>query len=147
MKNIELFNPEYTERIVNSSDLLRRHARIFVYFVDSDETSITIKAIQKENPNGNYLNSKELAARIKETFGKYTDKKIHARPTPYNPSPTEVVTPKYVLDLMREHKVSKKSLPHALGVSLTEMSEVIQGDRPMGRWTKAALYYFFKTKE
>ncbi len=147
MKGIELLNPDKANEILEISSLMRRHGRIYVYYLSEKEDSVTLKVEQKKNPNGNYITAKELADRVKENFSEYTSKKIHVRPTAYSESPIEVVDLKYIASKMLKHKISNKNLAHGLGVTKSEMSGIINGKRPITQRTKAALYYYFQVRE
>ena len=81
---LESINPSKSERILRSAMLLIQYAKVYVELVDIVDDVVTLSAIQKFNPNDNYLDEVSLANRIKETFQKYTDKEVVVKATAYS---------------------------------------------------------------
>ena len=147
MKQIELLNPDKAVELNDISIRYRQNENIHLYYKSSDERSVIVTAIQKKKISGTYVDRKLLISQIKESFSGCTDKTIHVHLTPYAESPVEIVDAQYVSYNMNQYKTSIKVLVKDLGMPKSDISAMINGDKPIDMRTKAAFYYYFKVQE
>jgi hypothetical protein len=147
MEKIEQLNPDRADEINEISMIYGKNENLHLYYKSSDERSVIVAAIQRKKIDGMYLDKKTLISEIKERLSVYTDKTIHIHFSPYIESPVEIVDAEYVTYKMSKYKISIKVLVKALGMTKTDISAMITGNKPIDRSTKAAVYYYFKVQE
>lgn len=129
------------KRLQHALDLAMRHGRVSYTLISEDETSITIRAKQLRNPNGNHLTTKQLIEAAHSVFDSFTSKKVHIRPIPYEPIDADRATPAWIQKKLKELSIGQGHLAKMVGVSKSDMSNMMSGRKVMGRRTQAALYY------
>ena len=58
----------------------------------------------------------------------------------------EVVTPEWIKEKLRVHKIKITEISIETGLNITSISAWSNGSRPMGRTVKAFWFFYFKTK-
>lgn len=103
---------------------------------------IVVEARQGKNSLNKYLSDKELIERAKGLFGRFY-KEVHVRPKPYQSPLVDVVNPQWLQQQLNQHKVSLKQLEKDTGIDKSNLSNWVNGNRPMSQPVKAMFYYYF----
>lgn len=74
----------------------------------------------------------------------YPDRERPITPVVYRLSLADI-TPEWVNDQVKAHKLSRSTLKAQTGLTASELSDMLNGRRPMTRTTRAMFYYFFLT--
>lgn len=146
MKSITLLNDSNADKLEHIASLAKRHSRIYYYFLREDGNAVYLRVEQKKSPAENYLNQKDLISRTKKTFQKFTQKKIHVHAVEYKPAPPEIVDGQWTKSWMNRFKIRLKDLSAELGIPKADLSGMLNGHKPIGNRTKAAIFYFMMTK-
>lgn len=146
----EVLTPEQLERLEQTAAAHRRHARIFfkVLDVDADQKALTLCVKQELNPSEVYADALRLADIANETFAPLLSGwAIHKRPMPYDPSPCEIVTAKWVRAQMLRLHIGNKTLAHDLGFTPSAMSAMVNEHHDIGKRARAMFFYYFRSKD
>lgn len=149
VKNEHLLNlpSDKLQTLHTRADLHRRYSSLTFKVVDCTPGKITVQVVQEKSHNENYFDTKRLVEIVRETFGDLAEwETIHAKPIPYRPAPTEIVTPEWIREQMGKHGLKVKPMALELGIDATSLSAFKNGVRPMSGVVKAMFYYYFKSK-
>lgn len=136
---------EESNELEQGAHQYERHVNITFKILEANSKQLIVEVRQERNSLGEYLSSKELTVRAKELFERFfPDQDIHTRPKPYHEPPPDQVTPKWIRDRMNRDKVSLKKLEKITGIDKSNLSNWVNGNRPMSQPVKAMFYFFFE---
>jgi len=146
--NYEAFDIDQGQRIKLEAGLIQhqRFSALRFKILDHDDESITIRVEQRKSFQGNMFDAAKLSDIAKEFFAPFAgERKIHTRPLVHRPSPVDVVTPRWIQRQMNLHSIRGRDLVEAMGVGKSEISNYVNGKKPMGQTTRAAFFYYFES--
>lgn len=123
---------------------LKKENNIIFKFVEYGQDKVIIQASQSQKHSGNYFTTKQLIEVTRKLFGAFFgNKKIHVQPIPYLPSKTDQVNQKWVLKKMLETGKTVNTISNDTGIDRSELKQLINGELPFTKTTKAFFYYYF----
>jgi len=150
IKNIHLVNdlePDVIEKMNYAAVMHRKHSRITFKIVEYSATEIIIRVVQDKNPNGNQFEQKRLIEIVHETFDQFfPGRKIKVHPIPYSESPVDQVDSKWIEEKMLATGTKLKDIAKDTGLNKTQLSALVNGQKPLSQVTKALFYYYFMNK-
>ncbi|MGV4404931.1 hypothetical protein ACQ1PF_07865 [Ornithobacterium rhinotracheale] len=149
IKNIHLVTDEkIKEELEHRAFFSQRFARVEFKIKSLTDDEIVIRVTQGKNPSGNFFDKKRLIEIVNENFSPYfPSHKIIAHATPYKEPKTEVVTPEWIQEKKKKHKLTLKQMCEDLGIAKGDVSANVSGLKPLSNRTKAMFYYYFKFLE
>jgi hypothetical protein len=151
MKNLDLLPvPEETKkRLTTFSRMYRQNARIFMDIISFDENRLIVRVEQKEAAGDGFLNRKELIERTREMFkGEIpSDWKLIVSPVDSNIADIDSISPEWITRRMKSLGIRAKNIGKSIGIDKSTVSSILNGDKELTKWHKAAFYYFFKYNE
>jgi hypothetical protein len=150
MKNLNLLPiPEETKkRLTTFSRMYRQNARIFMDILSFDDNRLIVRVEQKENVGG-FLNRKELIERTREMFNGEipAEWKLIVSPVDSNIEDIDSISPEWITRRMKNLGIKAKHICKSIGIDKSTISSILNGDKELTKWHKAAFYYFFKYSE
>lgn len=137
--------PDQMQLLEKRAELHRRYSAIEFKVLEWSDTKIVIRIVQGKSHAENYFDQHRLVDIVRETFGDLVPGlQVLARPYPYQPSPTAIVTADWIKKKMVEQGLKVKDLAHALGVDANTVSAYKNGVKPLSGVVRAMFYYYFK---
>lgn len=151
MKGIELlpFLTGKQKEWLKTADMqYKRYARIFISIVGFDNSTVTVKVVQKENDIPKYLSAKELRDRVKGVFdGVLPDElKLHVGAIPYTPDNMPDVTVEWVKAQQVKFGLTDSDLAKSVNIDNANLHRIFN-QRGLTKIHKALFYYFFRAYE
>jgi DNA-binding Xre family transcriptional regulator len=146
VKNVNLLglSPENLALLEQRAQLHRRYSSIEFKVLECTPEKVVVRVVQDKSHAGNYFDQKRLVEIVRETFADLGGwSTVLARPIPYEPPPTEVVTPDWIKKKMDERGIKVKDLSAALGVDAATISAYKNGVKPLSGVVRAMFYYYF----
>jgi hypothetical protein len=151
MKNLNLLPvPEETKkRLTTFSRMYRQNARIFMDIVSFNENRLIVRVEQKETGGDRFLNRKELIERTREMFKDEipSDWKLIVSSVDSNIEDIDSISPEWITRRMKNLGIKAKNICKSIGIDKSTVSSILNGDKELTKWHKAAFYYFFKYNE
>jgi hypothetical protein len=125
----------------------RRFARVKMAITDIVEKKIYVIAHQYELVNDKVLTSEELIQRGKAIFEGllpegYT---VFIKPITYQPPiETETIDTHYLQSQMNKYALESKDMAVFLNIDPSTISLLRSGEKPLTKWHKTTMVYFFK---
>lgn len=135
--------PEDEIKINAGASLHRRYSNITFKVVKYEPDKLIVRTTQEKTHADNYADHKRLIDLTRELFDDFFDGALHVDAVPYSPAPPDIVTPEWISWQMQKHKVRTKDLVSDLGIEKSNISAIINGNRELSKFAKAAFYYFF----
>ena len=137
--------PEQFQTLDTRAQLHRRYASLEFKVTDATPEAVTVLIAQEKNHAGNYFDVKRLIEIAHETFDDLVaPRRVHVRPVPYQPSPTEVVTADWIKNKVLESGKKIKEIAHDLGIDAASVTAYKNGIKPLSGIVKAMFYYYFR---
>lgn len=135
-------------RLEQSALAHQRFSNITFKIIAVNENDVTIAIFQGKSFQENHFDIKRLVEIAKENFTPFiVNKKILVQPSPYKPSPVEVVNSEWITAQMSRYHIALKQLAIDTGINKSSLSSVITGQKPLSDPMRAMFYYFFKGLE
>ncbi len=126
--------------------LLLEHSNISFKIISVGDNTVTVRASQGKQSDGNYADTKKLHTRTTDLFIRYLPElKIVVQPVPFQIAQVDVVLPEWVAEKMAETGIKIKDIQADTGIDKTNLSAWVKGTRPMSQPVKAMFYYYFQT--
>jgi hypothetical protein len=127
----------------------KQFANIEFKIISANEKEIVMQVKQGKNASGHHFDKKRLNEIVHETFDPvFPGIKIHAREIiPYEEPAFAVVTPEWVEKKMTALKIGHKDIIADLRIDKSNVSNYLNGDKPMSDATRSLLYYYFLYRE
>lgn len=108
--------------------------------------TLLVRVEQKKYLNDKILTDKELVTRAKEVFeGKLPDDvKVLVSPIFSNRDELGKINLKYIRTRMEELGLKQSHISKYLDIDKVSLSRILNEERELTKWQKAAFYYFFK---
>ncbi len=137
-------SPEQFHTLDTRAQLHRRYSSLEFKITDAAPDQVTVLIAQDKSHAGNYFDTKRLVEIAHETFDDLvTPRRLLVRPVPYQPAPSEVVTPDWIKKKAQESGKKVKEIAHELGVDASTVAAYKSGSKPLSGVVKAMLYYYF----
>ncbi len=128
-----------------SAGLYAANSSITFKVLKYKDDELIIEVRQDKNTKGKYLSKKELIKRTKDLFSHFfSGTSIHVRPVPYEHPETDVVDPKWIQDRMNRNKITIKMIVSKTGISKGNISNWVNGNKPLSQPVKAMFYYMLR---
>lgn len=125
----------------------RKFARITFKILSVRERILEIQTIQTKSPHQNHADEDLLILRTKELFSHFfPEYEIVVTAIPYQPNPTEQVTPEYIRDAMTSYDIKVKDIVEETGIDKSNVSAWVNGTRTMSQPVRAMFYYYIWQK-
>jgi hypothetical protein len=151
VKNIELLpvTPEIRNRISEMAKQYKRFAKVYIDVVSFDKNKLVVRVEQKEPVNGKVLNSSQLVDRVRELFkGELPDGiTLNVSPVYFDREEINQVSPEWIKERIAKHNLKLRNLHSYTNLDVSTLSSIINGEKPLTKWHKVAIYYFFKYYE
>lgn len=151
MKNIELLpiSEEAKRRLNEFATQYKRFAHIIVEIVSFNEGRLIVRVEQKDLVNGKMLTKKELADRVRKMFdGEIPiDWKLTVSAVDFDRKDIEEINAEWIKNRMNKLMLKAKHVCTHTGVDKSTLSQILNEEKPLTKWHKVALYYFFKYYE
>jgi hypothetical protein len=151
MKNIELLpvSPEIRNRISEMAKQYKRFAKVYIDVVSFDKNKLIVRVEQKEPVNGKVLNAAQLVDRVRELFkGELPDSvKLSISPVYFDREEISQVSPEWIKERIAKNNLKLRNLHSYMNLDVSTLSSIINGEKPLTKWHKTAIYYFFKYYE
>lgn len=151
MKNIELLpiSEEAKKRLNEFATQYKRYARVIVEVVSFSEGRLIVRVEQKELVNGKMLTKKELVERVRKMFeGEIpTDWKLTVSAVDFDRKDIEGINADWIKSRMNRLMLKAKHICTHTGIDKSTLSQILSEEKPLTKWHKIALYYFFKYYE
>jgi hypothetical protein len=151
MKNLDLLpvSEKTKKRLTTFSRMYRQNARIFMDVISFDDNRLIVRVEQKEAGENGFLNRKELIERTREMFkGEIpSDWKLIVSPVDSNIEDIDSISPEWITRRMKNMGIKAKHICKSIGIDKSTISSILNGDKELTKWHKAAFYYFFKYSE
>lgn len=136
--------PEQFKTLDTRAQLHRRYSSLEFKVTDAKPDQVTVLIAQDKSHAGNYFDTKRLIEIAHETFDDLLGgRRLHVRPVPYQPAPTEVVTADWIKKKALETGKPVKQIAQELGVDAATVSAYKNGLKPLSGVVKAMFYYYF----
>lgn len=149
VKNVEALRltPADLEVLAQRAEMHLRDSNITFKVLEVTPENVVLAARQGYSQGGNICEVKHLIDILRETFGDLVgDRKINPRPSPFRPSPPDVVTPEWLKTQQRIGSCSIAEIADELGLARESVAAYIHEERPPGRVARAMFYYYFTLK-
>lgn len=151
MKNLDILPiaEEKKKRLKTFARMYRQNARIFIDVISFKENRLVIRIEQKELAGGPFLNHRELADRATDMFrGEIPDDwKLIVSPVDSSKEDIETISPEWIKRRMHTLGLKAKHISNRTGIDKSTLSSILNGEKELTKWHKAAFYYFFKYSE
>ncbi len=151
MKNIELLPlPEEAKKRLNEFALqYKRYAHVTIEIVSFSEGRLIVRAEQKDLVNGKMLSKKELVDRVRKMFdGEIpADWKLTVSAVDFDRKDIENIDAEWVQQRMTKLMLKAKHICTHTGIDKSTLSMILGKEKPLTKWHKIALYYYFKYYE
>jgi hypothetical protein len=151
MKNLDLLpiSEEKKNRLSVGARLYQQHAHLIIDVVSLNNNRLIVRAEQKDRANGKLLNKKEVSERVRELFkGEIPeDWKLTVSAVDFDRKDIDALNPDWIRRRMANLRLKSKHISTYTGIDKCTVSTIINGEKPLTKWHKAALYYFFKYYE
>lgn len=135
---------EQFQTLDTRAQLHRRYSSLEFKITDANQDNVTVLIAQDKSHAGNYFDVKRLIEIAHETFDDLVaPRRLHVRPVPYQPPPTEIVTAEWIKKKALESGKKIKAIAHDLGVDPATVSAYKSGSKPLSGVVKAMFYYYF----
>jgi hypothetical protein len=125
----------------------RRFARVKIAITDVVEKTIHVIAHQYELVNDKILTSEELIQRGKAVFEGLLPEgySIFIKPITYQPPiDNETIDTNYLQTQMSKYALESKDMAVFLNIDPSTISLLRSGEKPLTKWHKTTMVYFFK---
>lgn len=151
VKNIhlikELTTPESISKLEIGALQYRKFARITFKVISVAEKALHIQTVQTKSPHENHADEHLLILRTKELFSHFfPEYEIVVTAIPYQPNPTEQVTPEYIREAMTSYDIKVKDIVEETGIDKSNVSAWVNGTRTMSQPVRAMFYYYIRQK-
>lgn len=137
--------PEQFQTLDTRAQLHRRYSSLEFKVTDARLDQVTVLIAQYKSHAGNYFDIKRLIEIAHETFDDLVaPRRVHVRPVPYQPSPTEVVTADWIKKKVLESGKKVKEIAHDLGIDPASVTAYKNGVKSLSGIVKAMFYYYFR---
>jgi hypothetical protein len=137
-------SPENLALLEKRAELHRRYSSIEFKVLDCSPEKITVRVVQSKSHAGVYFDQKRLVEIVRETFADLGGwSAVFARPIPYDPPPTDVVTPEWIREKIAASGLNMKELSHRLGVDANTLIAYKNGLKPLSGVVRAMFFHFF----
>ena len=138
--------PEQLKTLDTRAQLHRRYSSLEFKVTEAIPEQVTVLIAQAQSHAGNYFDTRRLVEIAHETFDDLVaPRRLLVRPVPYQPSPTEVVTPEWIQKKALESGKKVKEIAHDIGVDASTVAAYKSGSKPLSGVVKAMFYYYFQT--
>lgn len=142
----QILDKEQLEQLDSAAELHQEQSGIEFRIAEVDGDTIHIETSQSERRSGKYANEATLFKRTREVFEKRLKGiKLEVQAFPHLPSPTSVVTTKWLESKMNEKGVRIKQMAFDTGVDRESIADWVSGKRSMSQIVKA-MFYFYLSK-
>lgn len=150
MKNIDLLNlsSPQLELLMKRIELQQRFANITFRIVSVSDKEVVLIVHQGETFHDNKFDHKRLREISHETFDDMlsTDQRLHVSIKVDIESPPDIVSPSWVSEQMKLHRIRIKDIVTDTGIDKSTISAYINGHKPLSHIVKTMFYYYFKSK-
>lgn len=151
MKNIELLpvSGEVKKRLSEFALQYKRYAHVIVEIVSFNEGRLIVRAEQKDLVNGKMLTKKELVDRVRKMFsGEIPEEwKLTVSAVDFDRKDIEDINSDWIKKRMDRLMLKAKHVCTHTGIDKSTLSQILNEEKPLTKWHKIALYYFFKYYE
>lgn len=147
VKNVKLLHlpADQLATLDTRAQLHRRYSSIEFKVTDVTDSTVVVLIAQDRSHAGNYFDTKRLIEIAHETFDDMVGaRRLHVRPVPYQPSPTEIVTAGWIKKKMEQSGMKVKAVAHDLGLDPAVVSAYKNGVRPLSAVVRAMFFYYLK---
>lgn len=125
-----------------------RFGNITFKIIKYDGDLVAIRVSQEKNAAGAYHDVKRLVEIVRETFDRFfPGKEVHVNAVEYIQSPAADVTPKWINKMMLETETKLKDICNDTGLDKSNISPLVNGEKPLSQSMKAMFYYYFLSKK
>lgn len=149
MRNLELLpvDKSVQDQIRLSRDKLLAFAGIKVDILEFGDNKLRVRVEQAELKNNFMLSQSQLVGRAGALFAPLDNKyRIHYVALTYSPDLASF-DHVWVNERMAEFKISRNDLVKQMGIDKATLSELLNGNRSLTKFQKAAFFYYFMTYE
>ena len=151
MKNIDLLpvSDEKKKRLTVGARLYQQHAHLVIDVVSFNDNRLIVRAEQKDKVNGKLLGKKEIIERVRDMFhGEIPDDwKLTVSAVDFDRKDIDALNPQWIRRRMNYLKLKSKHVSTYTGIDKCTLSSILNGEKDLTKWHKAAFYYFFKYYE
>lgn len=138
-------DPGDLERLEHLALQHRRFSSLEFKVIECSPARLVVRVAQGKSHAANYFDVGRLVEIVRELFQPFGSwDRIEARPIPYAPPVTDVVTAEWVQDQMQGRGLKVKDVARDLGVDASKVSAYKSGIRPMSGVVRAMFFYYFQ---
>ena len=142
----QIIDKEQLEQLDAAAGMHQEQSGIEFRIAEVAGDVVHIETSQSERRSGKYANEATLSKRTREVFEKRLGgMKLEVQAFPHLPSPTSVVTTKWLESKMNEKGVRIKQIAFDTGVDRESIADWVSGKRSMSQIVKA-MFYFYLSK-
>jgi hypothetical protein len=142
----QILDKEQLEQLDAAAEMHQEQSGIEFRIAEVEGEVVHIETSQSERRSGKYANEATLFKRTREVFEKRLKGiKLEVQAFPHLPSPTSVVTTKWLESKMNEKGVRIKQIAFDTGVDRESIADWVSGKRSMSQIVKA-MFYFYLSK-
>jgi hypothetical protein len=131
-------------RLEAGAALHLRHSNISFKIIEANDTEIHVRTEQGKHLSENYATTHALVTLTRELFERFLPgKTIFTHPIKYQRPITSVVDTSWIADKMLKKGVRIKDIETDTGISKSNISNWLSGDKPMSQIVKAMFYFYF----
>jgi len=125
----------------------RRYSNISFKIKEVTDKQIIIQVIQGRTPSKNYADKQRLIETVHALFDKHAgNRKVIVQPKVYEETPVNEVDASWINDHMLTLGTKLKDIEADTGLNKTQLSALINGNKPISQVTKAMFFYYFAFK-
>ena len=151
MKNIDLLplSEEGKKRLKELSNQYKRYAHISIEVVSFSDNRLIVRAEQKDLVNGIQLTKSELEKRVRDLFQDEIPElwRLTISANDFDREDIENINTEWIKARMENLELKAKQVCSRTGVDKSTFSSLLSGSKPLTKWHRIALYYFFKYYE
>lgn len=139
-------SPAEKERLEQNAQLHRRYSALEFKILECTDETLVVRIVQEKSQHENYFDAKRLVEIVHEMFDSVAgNRAVRARPIPFDPPPTHVVTPDWIKKKVTDSGLKGRQLSHDLGVDLNTINAYKNGLKPLSGVVKAMFFYYFRS--
>lgn len=122
----------------------RRFAHLSVEIAKIDGCNVYVRAEQTHLANGRMLTIDEIRQRIVDVFGQIDGYKLHVSASYFNRAEIDSIDAFWFSSQLEKYSLRLRNVSTHTGIDTSTLSTLRNGSKPMTKWHKIALYYYFK---
>jgi len=146
MKNLELLpiNSELKAKIEFGAQQYQKFAHLRIEIIRLEGLQLYVRAEQLSLANGRMLTLSEIHDRVMDLFKEVPGLSVYVSPTYFSRDDIDAVDATWFALQCERYGLKMRRISTHTGIDEATLSQLRNGIKPMTKWHKVALYYYFK---